>query len=92
MATPMIKVVEGLNQPTVRRKLRSPKHPFSVRAKPFEICPFLIAPVLPGETMTNALLQSRVVSDPIAHPLIGFASALLTSDYAIEELDYDQAG
>ena len=72
MATPMIKVVEGLNQPTVRRKLRSPKHPFSVRAKPFEICPFLIAPVLPGETMTNALLQSRVVSDPIAHPLIGW--------------------
>lgn len=28
----------------------------------------------------------------IAYPLIGFASALLTLDYAIEELDYDQAG
>ena len=72
MAMPQIKVVEGLNQPLVRRKLRSPAHKFSVRAKPFEICPFLIAPVLPGETMTNALLQSRVVSDPIAHPLIGW--------------------
>lgn len=67
-----IKVVEALNQPTVRRMLRSPSHKFSVRAKPFEICPFLVAPVLPGETMTNALLQSRVVSDPIAHPLIGW--------------------
>ena len=61
-----IKVVEALNQPMVRRKLRSPAHKFSVRAKPFEICPFLIAPVLPGETMTNALLQSRVISDPLA--------------------------
>lgn len=67
-----IRVVEALNQPLVRRQLRSPSHKFAVRAKPFEICPFLIAPVLPGETMTNALLQSRVVSDPIAHPLIGW--------------------
>lgn len=72
MAGAQIKVVEALNQPLVRRQLRSPAHKFSVRAKPFEICPFLIAPVLPGETMTNALLQSRVVSDPIAHPLIGW--------------------
>ena len=72
MAVPQIKVVQGLNQPLTRRKLRSPAHKFSVRAKPFEICPFLIAPVLPGETMTNALLQARVVSDPIAHPLIGW--------------------
>ena len=72
MAVPQIRVVEGMNLPQVRRKLRSPTHKFAVRAKPFEICPFLIAPVLPGETMTNALLQSRVVSDPIAHPLIGW--------------------
>lgn len=67
-----IKVVEALNQPSVRRRLRSPAHKFSVRYKPFEICPFMIAPVLPGETMTNALLQSRVVTDPVAHPLIGW--------------------
>ena len=72
MAGAQIKVVESLNLPRTRRRLRSPAHKFSVRAKPFEICPFLIAPVLPGETMTNALLQSRVVSDPISHPLIGW--------------------
>lgn len=32
----------------------------------------MIAPVLPGETMRNLLLQSRVVSNPIANPLIGW--------------------
>jgi hypothetical protein len=31
-----------------------------------------IAPVLPGETMKNLLLQARVVSDPIKNPLIGW--------------------
>ena len=68
----VLKVVEALNLPQERRVLRTPSHKFSVRAKPFEICPFLIAPVLPNETMTNALLQSRVVSDPVGHPLIGW--------------------
>lgn len=72
MPVPQVKVVQALKQPLTRRKLRSPAHKFSVRAKPFEICPFLIAPVLPGETMTNALLQARVVSDPIANPIIGW--------------------
>jgi hypothetical protein len=28
----------------------------------------------------------------VAYPTIGFAQGLLTFDYAIEELDYDQAG
>ncbi|PHQ69335.1 MAG: hypothetical protein COB93_08310 [Sneathiella sp.] len=32
----------------------------------------LIAPVLPGETMKNLLLQSRVITDPLNHPLIGW--------------------
>lgn len=32
----------------------------------------MIAPVLPGESMKNLLLQARVVSDPIKHPLIGW--------------------
>ncbi|QXP07811.1 MAG: major capsid protein [Arizlama microvirus] len=32
----------------------------------------MLAPVLPGETFERALLQSRVVTDPIKHPLIGW--------------------
>lgn len=56
----------------VRRIMRNPEHRFELRARPFQITPFMIAPVLPGETMKNALLQARVVTDPIKNPLIGW--------------------
>jgi len=55
-----------------KRVVRSPRHPFQVETRPFALTPFFIAPVLPGETMTNLVLQNRVVTDPVAHPLIGF--------------------
>jgi hypothetical protein len=32
----------------------------------------MIAPVLPGETLTNLQLQARAVTDPIKNPLIGW--------------------
>lgn len=54
------------------RKPRSPRHTFNIRHRPWQIQPFFIAPVLPGETMKNLLVQSRVVTDPIKHPLIGW--------------------
>lgn len=54
------------------RRSRRPVHTFQIRCKPYKIQPFLLAPVLPGETLTRLLLQSRVVSDPIKHPLIGW--------------------
>ena len=31
----------------------------------------MIAPVLPGETLKNGLFQSRVISDPLKHRLLG---------------------
>ena len=71
-ATPQIRVVQALNLPQQKRRLRRPVHRFNVKAKPYEICPTVFAPVLPGETMTNLLLQSRAVSDPIKEPLIGW--------------------
>lgn len=54
------------------RKNRKPDHRFQIRAKPWTIQPFVIAPVQPGETMTQALYQSRCVTDPIRNPLIGW--------------------
>ena len=54
------------------RVSRRPQHPFQVEHLPWQIQPFFIAPVIPGETMQNALLQVRAVSDPIKHPLIGW--------------------
>lgn len=55
-----------------QRVSRHPQHPFQVRTRPWQIAPFFIAPVLPGETMRNLLLQSRVVSDPVKSSLVGW--------------------
>lgn len=54
------------------RVQRRPQHSFQVEARPYEIQPFALAPVLPGETLENLLLQVRAVSDPIKNPLIGW--------------------
>ena len=58
--------------PRTGRVTRSPSHPFYIEHMPFQIQPFLIAPVLPGETLKKALVQSRAVSQPILNPIIGW--------------------
>lgn len=55
-----------------RRTIRRPQVPFQLRTRPFQIQPFMCHPVLPGETLKNALVQSRVVTDPIKHALVGW--------------------
>lgn len=47
------------------RVQRRPQNPYSLRFRPYAICPFMIHPVLPGETLKNMLLQSRIVTDPL---------------------------
>ena len=54
------------------RVTRGPRHSFNLRHRPFQIQPFLLAPVLPGETMKSLLLQSRAVTSPISNPLVGW--------------------
>ncbi len=66
-----IQVVIG-NAKATQRKLRKPRHTFQTRSRPWQIQPIMIAPVLPGETLKNLQLQSRAVTDPIKHPLIGW--------------------
>lgn len=51
---------------------RRPQHTFQIKQRPFQIQPFFIAPVLPGETMKHLLMQSRIVTDPIRNPLVGW--------------------
>lgn len=58
--------------PRVGRLMRNPRHNFQIRHKPFQIQPFMIAPVLPGETMKSALIQCRAVTKPIANPIVGW--------------------
>jgi len=48
------------------RVSRRPQHRFNLITKPYQLQPFMIAPVLPGETLKNLMLQSQVWSDPLA--------------------------
>lgn len=59
-------------QPRQRRIMRRPVHHFNLQTRPYGIYPFMIAPVLPGETMENLLLQARVVTDPVISRLTGW--------------------
>lgn len=58
-------VLQVVDSPRVARKTRSPQHSFLLRQRPFVITPFLLAPVLPGETMKAAVMQARAVTDPL---------------------------
>ena len=55
-----------------RRAMRRPRHTFNLQYRPFQIQPFCLAPVWPGETLENALLQVRTYTDPILAPHIGW--------------------
>lgn len=69
---PRVRVVEAKNIKQVRRRPRRPEHTFNLKTKPYQITPFMIAPVVPGETLENLLLQSRCVTDPILNRLVGW--------------------
>jgi len=58
--------------PAMRRTRRFPSHTFQLRTMPFGIYPFMIAPVLPGETMKSLNFQCRTVTDPIKNALVGW--------------------
>lgn len=58
--------------PRVGRVSRRPVHSWNVRARPYTMQPIVIAPVIPGETLKNAVLQARVVTDPVKNRLIGW--------------------
>lgn len=68
-ASNQMQVLQGQR---TQRKPRTPTHTFQIRTRPFQIQPFMIAPVLPGETLKNFMFQCRTVTDPIKHPLIGW--------------------
>jgi hypothetical protein len=69
------------------RKMRRPVHSFNIEFRPFELQPFMIAPVLPGETMKNLLVQARTVTDPIANPLMGWWNGFYFFYVKLRDLD-----
>lgn len=71
MVQPLLTLANTL--PTTRIQ-RRPRHDFYVSVRPWQIQPFCIAPVLPGETLESVHMQAREVSKPVANPLIGWNS------------------
>lgn len=57
--------------PAQGRVNRYPVHNFLARQKPFQIVPICIAPVIPGETMKNALIQARAIGPAMKSPVLG---------------------
>lgn len=54
------------------RHTRRPRHQSVTESMPWEIQPFLVAPVLPGETLAHLTLQARVVTPPLKSRLVGW--------------------
>ncbi len=61
-----------LDAPPSGRVGRYPRHSFQTKELPFTAVPFMIAPVLPAETLSSLYLEARVVTDPIVNPIIGW--------------------
>ena len=64
--------VQIVNAPRNRRIPRNPQHTWYLRQVPFTIQPFMIAPVLPGETLQSLTFQARCVTQPLSNPIIGW--------------------
>ena len=61
-----------VSAPPTDRVGRYPRHVFQARELPFTAQPIMLARVLPGETLSNLFMESRVVTDPILNPIIGW--------------------
>lgn len=61
-----------MSAPPTDRVSRYPKHRFQTMEKPFTATMFMIAPVLPGESLTSLFMESRVITDPIRNGIIGW--------------------
>lgn len=84
MVSIQAQVVEARKQ---GRTLRHPEHSFQLRTRPWQIQPFVLAPVLPGETIRNALLQARVVTDPLKNALTGWHTEYYFFYVKLRDLD-----
>jgi len=82
-----MQIVSMQQAAAVARKNRRPKHTFQLRTKPWQIQPFMIAPVLPHETLTNAYLQARAVTDPLRNRLLGWRKDYMLFYVKLRDLD-----
>ena len=73
MATqPRVQLVQTTDLKKQQRRHRRPRERFLLKYKPYELCPFLFHPVLPGDSIDSAFLQARVVTDKVKSNLVGW--------------------
>lgn len=71
----------------MQRKMRSPAHTFAVKTSAFQITPFMIAPVLPGETLKAATCMASSYSPPIKSDQLGCHAELYFFYVRLTDLD-----
>lgn len=71
----------------MQRKMRRPAIHFRTRTSPFQITPFFIHPVLPGETLKKGLMQARCISNPVKSDLIGWHAEMYFFYVKLTDLD-----
>jgi len=74
-----------------KRTTRRPQHRFNLRFKPYEINPFVLAPVLPGETLTNIMLQAQCWSDPLVSSMKNIGWWLQYNFFYVRHRDLPEA-
>lgn len=84
MAAPLLTLA---NELPITRVQRRPRHDFNISFRPFQIQPFCIAPVLPGESLESVHMQAREVSSPAKNPLIGWSSEFYLFYVKIRDLN-----
>ena len=66
-----MQIIQSVARPKTLRRNRSPQYRAYIHHRPWVIQPFMLAPVLAGDTLTNVAWQARAVSDPVRNPLTG---------------------
>ena len=69
------------------RVMRRPQHTFQLRTRPWQVQPFFISPVLPGETLKNLTFQARVRTDLVKSGLIGWWAEFYFFYVKLRDLD-----
>lgn len=76
--------------PPTDRVGRYPKHTFNIKTRPWTVNPFMLAPVLPGESLTNLFFEARCVTDPILNRIIGWKKEFYFFYVGISDLMNEQ--
>lgn len=74
-----------------RRTQRRPQHKFNLRLKPYALQPFMLAPVLPGESITNIMLQSQTWSQPLVAGMKNIGWWLQYNFFYVRHRDLDES-